>query len=573
MRIVSEILLAALNSLWQAALVAGVVWLALRLLRGTFLKPINAATRYAMAVTLALPAAPAMVAWWHARPRPTLEAATRTATPRPAAALVIEDSPAIVTLQEQRSARWPVWVLAAWAALCLYRLAQIGRSYFYLRGVKRRASVSSAALPPIGRPARLLLSNEIVSPMAVGFLHPAVILPESLPAELSPLEMEHVLLHEAAHIARRDDWTNLLARLLGAALALHPVAWWILRQIEREREMACDDWVVARTGSARPYAQSLARMSELRWSKRETIEGEALASGIFGGGSRFGERIEMLLERGRTFSPRVSRARLAMGGIALLGYVIGGSLAPRLVAFAQESSHPSFDVASIRADKNSRERSSPRFDADGIAFKGVALAAAIGEAYNFPYGRIIGPNSRTPEALWSSLAADYDIVAKAQGATSKDQLRLMLQSLLADRFKLALHFESINAPVYKLIVATNGPKFDESDTAGVFSMSISQGSYVFHNTEMMRFIGVLAGHLDRPVVDSTGLKGMYDFTLKVPQTFSEPEAAPRPKSEISGDWVSSSLFTDLQKIGLQLVADTGPVEYLIVDHTEKPDAN
>jgi uncharacterized protein (TIGR03435 family) len=580
MRIVSEILLAVLNSLWQAALVAGVVWLALRLLRRGGFQQINAATRYAiwwavLGVTLALPAAPRAVEWWHARERPTSEDGPRTSAPRSAPVPVIEESPAIVTLQEQSAARWPAWVLAAWAALGLYRLFQIGRSYVYLRGVKQRASVSQEALPSIRRSTRLLLSSEIASPMAVGFLHAAVILPVSLPGELAQPEMEHVLLHEAAHIARKDDWTNLLARLLGAALALHPVAWWILRQIEREREIACDDWVVARTGSARPYAQSLARMSELRWSKRGTAhgsnQGEALASGIFGGGSRLGERIELLLERGRVFSPRASLGRVAASVVALLGCVIAGALAPRAIAFPQERSRPAFEVASIRPDDG--RGNSPRFDAAGITFTGVALTAIIGEAYNFPYGRIAGPNSHTPEALWSSLSTGYAIVAKAQGATSKDQLRLMLQSLLADRFKLTLHFESITAPVYKLIVAKSGPKFDESDTAGVFSMSISQGSFVFHNTEMIRFIGVLQGHLDRPVMDSTGLKGMYDFTLKVPQTFSEPEAAPRPKSEISGDWISSSLFTDLQKIGLQLVADKGPVEYLVVDHVEKPDAN
>ncbi len=323
MRSVIEILAAVLNSLWQAALVAGVVWLALRLPRRGVFHKINAATRYAiwwavLAVTLALPAAPRAMAWWQARARPTLEAGPRVATPPSIAAPAIGELAAIVTFKEERAARWPVWVLAAWAALCLYRLFQIGRSYVYLRGVKRRAIASQAALPPIGRSTRLLLSNDVASPMAVGFLHPAVILPESLPGELAQPEMEHVLLHEVAHIARKDDWTNLLARLLGAALALHPVAWWILRQIEREREIACDDWVVARTGSARPYAQSLARMSELR-SRKGVPEGEALASGIFGGGSRLSERIEMLLERGRDFSPRASMGRVVASGIALLG--------------------------------------------------------------------------------------------------------------------------------------------------------------------------------------------------------------------------------------------------------------
>src|ERR1700691_776555 len=166
MRIAIEILAAVLNSLWQAALVAGVVWLALRLLR-----PINAATRYAiwwavLAVTLALPAAPRAMTWWRARTGPTLEASPRVAMPRAVAAPAVEEPAAIVTLREERAPWWPAWGVAIWAALCVYRLLQIGRSYVYLRGVKRRAIASQAALPRISRRARLLLSNDIASPMA-----------------------------------------------------------------------------------------------------------------------------------------------------------------------------------------------------------------------------------------------------------------------------------------------------------------------------------------------------------------------------------------------------------------------
>jgi len=324
MTIASEFLLAVLNSLWQAAIVAGLVWLALRFLPG-----INAATRYAvwwatLAVVIALPLAPRAIAWSRAQLR---QAQVTTRTSRATARLAqpsIEDTPAIVTLPEERTSRWPLWVAALWTALCLYRLWQIGRSYWYLRGVKARAQLAGDAvrpLPNLKRQARLLVSQDVASPMAVGFLHPAVILPESLSRELEQNEMEHILLHESAHIARSDDWTNLLARFLGAALALHPVAWWILRQIEREREIACDDWVVARVGSARPYARSLARMSELRWSRKAgpgIKQGEALASGILGGGSRLGERIEALLKRPCEAKVRISRLRVAVSIAALL---------------------------------------------------------------------------------------------------------------------------------------------------------------------------------------------------------------------------------------------------------------
>ncbi len=97
MRIVSDVLAAVLNSLWQAALVAVLVWLTLRFLKPGSLHKINAATRYAiwwgvLVVTLALPAAPAAIAWWNARPRPTNEAAPRPAATRSASAPVVRGS-------------------------------------------------------------------------------------------------------------------------------------------------------------------------------------------------------------------------------------------------------------------------------------------------------------------------------------------------------------------------------------------------------------------------------------------------------------------------------------------------
>jgi uncharacterized protein (TIGR03435 family) len=595
MRIVSEILLAALNSLWQAALVAGVVWLALRLLRRGFphsgvlpqvafqqiaFQQINAATRYAiwwavLAVTLALPAAPTAIAWWHARARPTIEAGPRAAVPRPNIAPPIEEQPPIVTPREERTARWPAWVLVAWAALCLYRLFQIGRSYVYLRGVKRRAIASQAALPPIARPARLLLSIDIASPMAVGFLHPAVILPESLPSELAQPEMEHVLLHEVAHIARKDDWSNLLARLLGAALALHPVAWWILRQIEREREIACDDWVVARTGSARPYAQSLARMSELRWSKKEAADGanqgEALASGIFGGGSRLGERIEMLLVRGRVFSPRASMGRVAASGIVLLGCMIAGTLAPRWIAFAQAK--PSFEVASVKRNTNNGQMDvTPRRSGNRVIMHNAQLGFVFVYAYNFKHGYQYSGSLRLPDG-WNW----YDIEATVEGSPSDDQIRLMFQSLLEDRFKLKVHRETRELPSYELVVAKNGPKLrrarEDSRIAidgkplGAGRGGIFLGTDGRHLAAMGGSIDMivteLAGELHAPVVDRTGITGSFDFDVRYVPENSPPDAEPGP-----------SIATAIQEeLGLRLEKSKGPVEVVVIDHVEKPSEN
>jgi hypothetical protein len=142
-----------------------------------------------------------------------------------------------------------------------------------------------------------------------------------------------VLLHELAHIARYDDWTNLFARLIAAILPIHPVAVWLIKQIGQEREVACDDWVVAMTGEARPYAASLTRLFELCSARRRQL----LATGMADQASHLGERIEALLRSGRDFAPRVSLVRVALGAMILVGLVFAGAQAPHWVAFAQES--------------------------------------------------------------------------------------------------------------------------------------------------------------------------------------------------------------------------------------------
>src|SRR5262249_5338103 len=127
-----------------------------------------------------------------------------------------------------------------------------------------------------------------------------------------------VLLHELAHVARHDDWTNLLGRFMTAVFGWHPVAAWILKRIEREREIACDDWVVAMTGEPRPYAASLTRLFEVCAVRRRQM----LATGMADRASHLGERIETLLRRGREFAPHVSFTRVALGLAILIGLVM-----------------------------------------------------------------------------------------------------------------------------------------------------------------------------------------------------------------------------------------------------------
>ncbi len=169
----------------------------------------------------------------------------------------------------------------------------------------------------IARRPMLLVSDEIASPLAAGFLHPMIVMPERLLDQIDEPELDYVLLHELAHVARRDDWTNLMARVATALFAFHPVALWILKRIEREREIACDDWVVAKTGSARRYAATLARLFEVCRVRRH----ELLATGMARRSSHLGERIEMLLKPRADFAGRASLTRVLIciaASVALL---------------------------------------------------------------------------------------------------------------------------------------------------------------------------------------------------------------------------------------------------------------
>ena len=566
----SGVMLAAvLNNFWLALGVVALVWLALK-----FLNRINAATRYAiwwavLGVVLFLPLAPRLAGVWHSREPARVTAATRASS---AAATLLPPAvePVFVTVAQERVGTWPLWAFGVWAAILLFRFTQIVRSYIFLRGVKQRAAVSPRALPTCGikRPVRLLLSSEISSPMAVGFLKPAVMLPVSLIEELADPDLDHVLLHELAHIARRDDWTNLAGRLAGAALALHPVAIWILRQIEREREMACDDFVVAQTGAARPYAKSLARLFELRWARR----GDLLASGIFGRGSRLGDRIETLLRRGREFSPRASLTRVALSGVVLLGFVIAGSLAPRWIAFAQQPARPSFEVASVKPSVPRTAHFSLLELGGRFTTTNTTLKMLIGFAYDVRDYQIAGGPNWLDSAKYN-VEAKPDVPRPAEHNAAR--MRLMAQSLLAERFKLAIHRETKELPVYDLVVAKGGPKLKKAANTAEASGRRGRGLLTGVAADMPLLVNQLSQQLGRSVIDKTGLTGKYDFKLEWTPDPGElrfpaggPDAPPPP--DLSGP----SIFTAVQEqLGLKLESVKGPVEILVIDHAEKPDAN
>lgn len=182
---------------------------------------------------------------------------------------------------------------------------------------------------------------------------------------------------------------------------------------------------------------------------------ELLAVGIFGCPSRLGERIETLLRRGRDFSPRASLTRVALSGVVLLGFVIGGAVAPRWIAFAQQPARLEFEVASIKPHGGTVTVSGLFIRGSRVTEKAMPLLELVTDAYGIDHV------SGGPSWIKSDR---FDIVAKAdrEGALTMDQVRLLLQTLLADRFQLKVHRETKEVPVYALVVGRGGQKLKES---------------------------------------------------------------------------------------------------------------
>jgi uncharacterized protein (TIGR03435 family) len=196
-----------------------------------------------------------------------------------------------------------------------------------------------------------------------------------------------------------------------------------------------------------------------------------------------------------------------------------------------------------------------------LDYYNISLAETVGQAYRVQQNQIESADSLLPDR--------FDIHALISAGTAADQIPAMLQTLLRDRFKLALHRETRQLPVYTLTTAKNGSKLKPAESAsGITSDTNRTNWHVSAKTTMPQFAEFLARKLDRLVVDETGLSGVFEIVL---------DAAPYSldgSPDGSHDAAGPSIFTALQEqLGLKLEARKAPVEILIVDHAERPSEN
>jgi uncharacterized protein (TIGR03435 family) len=241
-----------------------------------------------------------------------------------------------------------------------------------------------------------------------------------------------------------------------------------------------------------------------------------------------------------------------------------------------------FEVASIKpADPNGRGMRVQMAPGGRLNANGVTVKFLIQQAYGIKDFQITGgPN-------W--IGSDrYDISTKAEGEgqITPEQLRQMMQSLLADRFQLTFHRETKEMPVYALVVGKNGPKMHQTERApdgdregrGGAQIRVSRGQITAQGMSMAMLSNQLSNRLGRNVLDKTGLTGNYDFTLEfTPEGMQGMGMGPREGGADAPPPVDSpgpSIFTAVQEqLGLKLESQKGPVEILILDRIEKPSEN
>lgn len=228
---------------------------------------------------------------------------------------------------------------------------------------------------------------------------------------------------------------------------------------------------------------------------------------------------------------------------------------------AHAQSSPSFEVASIRRDLSGSQNTQIQISDGGrLVITNGSLKTLIRNAY----GVLSFQLANEPGWLDTEM---YDIEAKTgtPEKISDDDLKPLLQSLLADRFHLKVHWETREGTVYALLVDKGGPKFKASSGDLKPGMNTNKGPDKAKMTGTAETMAVLASNLGnqlgRFAVDKTGLTGAYDFTFEWDR-------------QSTADSTGPSLFTALkEQLGLRLESQKGQVEMLVIDNAERASEN
>lgn len=434
---------AVLNGLWQGLLLTALLWLLLRVV------PCSAAMRYAawyacLVSMLALPALHLALSVWPDTPSlpASVAPASLSVTPEPVSAAPLSN-PEPAAVWNRFDLSLPSWaavaLFAGWLLIALWLGMRLLKSYLGMIRLKRNSIPLDD--PDTGRWSHWFAacftrrsfdvrrSSEVPLPMLAGLARPAILFPESLVPRLTAEEKFRICLHELAHIRRHDDWANLLQRIAEAAFFFHPAVRWIGGRLNFEREIACDDWVVAVSGSARPYAACLVRLAEyasLAPHRAPTLASVSDRRQIF-------RRVEMLLNRKQNAKPGWSKAVFV--GV-LLVCLAASVVAAKMTPVITVDDPPAPAAAPVPPV-------APAPPAAPVAPAAPAVPAA--------------PQAPAPPAAPASSAHDHARAAAEHARATAEQMRAMIEQMRPNEEEMRKLAEEIR----KEVDANVKPKTDE----------------------------------------------------------------------------------------------------------------
>ena len=465
-----------------------------------------------------------------------------------------------------------------------------GREVEVLRRIERTGGVR--------KPIEILLSQASLEPGIFGISRPVLVWPYGISERLEDAHLEAIIAHELWHVRRRDNLAAAIHMVVEAIFWFHPLVWWMGARLLEERERACDEEVLELGSDRQVYAESILKTCEF-------CVGSPLAcvSGVTGADLK--KRIVHIMTEGVGCKLDFSRKLLlSAAGLLVVAIPVVFGLLHATQSRAQSQSpnvvatSPVYEVASIKPNKSGDNRSRIMFSPDGLSATGGTLQMLIMSAYE------ISPHQISGAPSWLD-SERYDIEAKMDSSTA-DELRKMsederkvarqhmLQALLADRLKLTIHRESKELPVYALVVAKDGPKFQEAKPGDTYSNGVKgpdghagagmmfggNGTLTGQGVPLVNLVRFLTRVLGRSVIDKTGLTSKYDFTLKWTEERQAPMFKGTEGSQPGTGGISApessgpSIFTAVQEqLGLKLESGKGPVDILIIDHVEKPSEN
>jgi bla regulator protein blaR1 len=531
---------------------------------------------------------------WHRTPTPAPVVAP---LPISLAAVEIIQPAASAPMSKAPSVRWRAQDALLWIWLSGFSIVMARWTRQWLR---IRRAVRAATPLDTGAPIKVVSFQVRLEPGVFGIFRPVLLVPEGILDRLTPAQWRAILAHELCHARRRDNLTAAVHMAVEAIFWFYPLVWWIGKRLVAERERACDEAVPLTAGYPETYAEGI-----LEVCKMYLESPLACVSGVTG--SNLKKRIREIMSR--RVAPGLGFAKksvLAVAGLAALAspFAIGVLNAPYIRAQSAAAARVRFEVASIKRSTGCGAsdniygallgQSPGRLTLNCATVKGLILGA---------YGRYANGHtnfSLPPPILGGPPWIDserYTINAKATGPENRAMMNgPMLQTLLEDRFKLKIHRQIRQVPVFALTLTKSGARlkpFQEGTCTPVdYELDLpppAPGQPPFCQSRIrakatnVRTVhvpgatvttlsGLLSVILGRPVIDRTGIKGRFDFDME----FAIDQSTPGFVSDAAdtGLTADASIFTAVQEqLGLKLESTKGPGEFLVIDHVERPSEN